>query len=71
MSDILKLCCKKTKKTRILYQANLSFDQLEKYLKISIEKGLVTMNVSPRNFQTSQKGMEFIDHVEKIKRLLN
>lgn len=67
LTDILKLSCESAKKTRILYQANLSHKQLERYIDVLMGNGLLIKKMTPfRVYQTSEKGHEFIALSQKI-----
>ena len=58
MYEILTLSLNRMKKTHIMYKANLSHSQLEKFLKFLIEKNLLT--VENNHYVTTEKGREFI-----------
>jgi predicted transcriptional regulator len=65
--EILKISSEKTKKTWILHRANMSHNQLEKYLGLLIEKQLLVKHNEPyAAFETSDRGHEFIDLAEKM-----
>ena len=71
LTDILKLSCESAKKTRILYQANLNHKQLNRYLNVLLEKGLLVKKQTPfRVYQTSEKGHEFINITQKLNTFL-
>jgi predicted transcriptional regulator len=44
VANILEIAKDGAKKTRIMYLANLSFDQLKKYLNFLIDKNLLEYN---------------------------
>ncbi len=68
--DILSVASVKTRKTRIMYQANLSFVQVEKYLQRLLERGLVGHDGDAWYLITS-KGLDFLsmydEYVERQK----
>jgi predicted transcriptional regulator len=66
MFTILRLCTKGSKKTHIMYRANLSHQQLEKYLAILLERNLLA--IEEGSYVTTPRGMVFI---EKFKELNN
>jgi len=47
------------KKTKIMYQANLSYKLLVKYLRLVMEAGLVTSG-SEGSFRLTEKGLDFL-----------
>jgi len=66
--DMLSAASEKTRKTRIMYQANLSYRLLEKYLKSLLESGLVKC-VDDSFYLITWKGKEFLqsydDYLER------
>jgi len=70
--DMLSAASEKTKKTRIMYQASLSYRLLEKYLKSLLESGLVQC-VDDSFYLITWKGKEFLqsydDYLERCRRL--
>ena len=70
--DMLYAASERTKKTRIMYQANLSYHLLEKYLKSLLESGLVE-RVDDSFYLITWKGKDFLqsydDYLERCKRL--
>lgn len=60
------------KKTDIMYGANLSFGQLQKYLSLLQRKGL--MNEENNNgkirYKTSEKGRGYLEEYEKLNNLI-
>jgi predicted transcriptional regulator len=56
-------------KTRIIYQAFLSSNQLEEHLLLLTEKGLLRYNGNTRTFRTTEKGIQFLEiynHLEDM-----
>lgn len=70
--DMLSAASEKNKKTRIMYQASLSYRLLEKYLKSLLESGLVEC-VDDSFYLITWKGKEFLqsydDYLERCRRL--
>jgi predicted transcriptional regulator len=70
--DMLSAASEKTRKTRIMYQASLSYRLLEKYLKSLLESGLVEC-VDDSFYLITWKGKEFLqsydDYLERCRRL--
>ena len=57
--DVLSVASVSARKTRIMYQANLSFVQLEKYLGDLLEKGLLGRD-GDSYYLITKKGLEFL-----------
>jgi len=70
--DMLSAASVKTKKTRIMYQANLSYRQMEKYLNSLLESGLVECE-DDSFYLITGKGKEFLqmyeDYLERCRRI--
>jgi len=60
IADILRICKKGSKKTRTMYLANLSFEQLKKYLELLINKKLLEYDSIEKKYKTTNKGLEFL-----------
>jgi predicted transcriptional regulator len=62
-------------KTHIMYKAKLSYSQINEYLNLLVQKGfLENMTIKRRKqtitmYRTTEKGIEFLDHLESINRL--
>jgi predicted transcriptional regulator len=71
--DMLSAALAKAKKTKIMYKANLNFGQVEKYLKIILEVGLLEYEGNSF-YSVTQKGREFLrvydDYVEGRRRVV-
>jgi predicted transcriptional regulator len=48
-------------KTKIMYQAYLSHDQMKEYLSVLIENDLLGYDVYTRKFKTTEKSLRFLD----------
>lgn len=68
MADILQRAVTGAKKTWLLYSANLSYSQHQKYLSTLVDLGLL----SKKNglYSTTQKGMDFIMSYQALTNLL-
>jgi predicted transcriptional regulator len=56
-------------KTKIMYQAFLSYNQLEEHLLLLTKKGLLRYDENIRIFRTTEKGLEFLkmyNHIENM-----
>ena len=67
--EILSLCRRPVRKTRILYRCNLSYDQLQKYLGYLISNGMLGSLEKEQKefFQVTEKGKNFLEGYERIK----
>jgi len=61
--DVLSAALGKEKKTRIMYQANLSYQLMEKYLTNLLETGLVVC-MDGTSYMVTKKGKEFLQMYE-------
>ncbi len=57
--DVLSVASEKTKKTRIMYQANLSYRIMEKYLNSLLESGLIECS-EDSFYVITWRGKEFL-----------
>jgi predicted transcriptional regulator len=48
-------------RTKIMYQAYLSYFQLKEYLPMLTERGLLTYNSDTRTFKTTEKGLMLLE----------
>lgn len=75
MADILLTAIGGVRKTRIMYRCNLSFKQLEAYLNLLLEKGLLTKvskgeTSQERFLKTTDKGKVFLRVYRGLQSLL-
>jgi predicted transcriptional regulator len=68
LNAILTTSAEGVKKTHIMYRANLSHQQLEKFLEFLTSKGLIMKEGDYYN--TTSKGLIFIKEFEKIQSLM-
>ena len=72
IGEILVLSKKGAKKTEILYQANLSYMQLQKYLPFLVEKNILEKHVVKNNgyshnlYKTTEKGLDLLNTINQI-----
>jgi len=64
MNTILQLCTQTTKKTHIMYKANLSHQQLEKYLSTVTQADLLAP--AEGGYLTTTKGRIFLDKFREL-----
>jgi predicted transcriptional regulator len=48
-------------KTKIMYQAFLSYPQMKKHLMVLTQNGLLSYDVDAQTFKTTEKGLRFLD----------
>jgi len=67
ISEILTLAKSGTKKTRILYQTNLSYTQLQSYLKHLLKSDMLKIenSSSTKTYLTTEKGKEVVENINK------
>ncbi len=72
MAEILEVALDGALKTQVMYRANLSFAQLNEYLKIMIDLKLmeVVKNSQRTVYKTTQKGMRYLQSYREIRDLL-
>lgn len=68
IADILSVAMEETKKTQIVYKANLNFRRVEGYLHYLLDRGLIEN--TDGGYKTTEKGKEFLSDYQKMKRLL-
>ena len=70
--DVLSIASVKSKKTRIMYQANLSYRLIEKYVSSLLERGLLACDDNA-HYLTTSRGNEFLQmylkYVERCRRI--
>jgi len=67
--DILSYSKKDIKKTRLLYNTNLSYSTFSKYLNFLIEKKLIESkngNPSGNTYYITKKGKDVLDDIQDI-----
>lgn len=71
IADILYIAGKGARKTRIMYQANLSYDLLKRYLAETLEAELLSIDKDAKLYAVTQKGKEFLEKYEKHSKRCN
>ena len=70
--EVLSIVSVKVRKTRIMYRANLSFVQVEKYLTVLLGSGLLKHD-GDSGYLITERGLEFLqlyeDYLERSTRL--
>jgi predicted transcriptional regulator len=54
------------KKTQIVYQANLNFKIVKRYLARLIDTGMLSMFEERRLYTTTNRGMEFLEQYREL-----
>lgn len=54
------------KKTEIMFKADLNFIQLNRYLPLLLEKGLIVKNNEQRMYKTTKKGLDFLEKYKEL-----
>jgi predicted transcriptional regulator len=71
VSSILDAANGGATKTKIMYTAFLSYNQLKDYLSILIENNLIEYLEGTRTFKTTEKGLNFLKMHNEIGELLH
>ena len=67
LEDILDICKEPTKKTRIVYQANLNFKNVDRYLSSLINAAaLEASETRPITYRTTSRGRELLERMRAI-----
>lgn len=72
MADILNLSTVGMKKTHLMFQANLSYEQLMHYIRELQGKGMLEQNMENATtiYCTTERGKEFLSHFSKMSKLM-
>jgi len=65
IADILNVASKEAKKTQIMYQANLSYKVLQKYLAEVVGASLVYFEDAKQCYRLTDKGREFLEAYDR------
>ena len=60
IADILQVVSQNAKKTRIMYQANLSYKVLQRYLKDVTAASLISFEKTEQCYMLTRKGQDFL-----------
>ena len=71
IADILDVASSRARKTRIMYQANLSYRLLQKYLREIKRSNLVMYDRNGRCYLLTNKGKEFLESYKEYSRRAN
>jgi predicted transcriptional regulator len=70
VSNILDAANGGITKTKIMYFAFLSYNQLNEYLSLLIENDLVEYLEGTKTFKTTEKGLNYLNMYNKIRKFL-
>jgi predicted transcriptional regulator len=68
IADILSVVRDGAKKTHVMYQANLSFTLLKRYLTEVLEAGLVRCDDEEDGYRLTRRGRSFLDRFDEYSR---
>ena len=57
------------KKTVMVYQANLNFAIINRYLSSLLERDMLELDADSKIYETTDKGIKFLNHYEEISKL--
>ena len=69
MGDVLDLATSGTKKTSLIYRANLSYSRYTSTSDSSLQRGSITQDMSPDDgvvYRTTEKGREFLLYYTRL-----
>ena len=61
IADILQVVSQNARKTQIMYQANLSYTVLQRYLRSITAASLIGFETADQRYVLTSKGQEFIE----------
>ena len=70
VGNILEAANGGTTKTKLMYKAYISYNQLKEYLTILIENNLIEYLDGTQTFKTTEKGLNFLKMHNEIGELL-
>ena len=72
IAEILEVALEGVLKTQVMYKANLSFAQLNEYLKLMLDLNLLNLsdNSGKHVYKTTSKGVRYLESYRKIRDLL-
>jgi predicted transcriptional regulator len=70
IAQLLDAASSPSTKTKMMYKAMLSFEQLKEYLVILTENELIAYDNPSRRFTTTNKGYQFMQRYEDLNKLI-
>ncbi len=71
IADMLNVAIDSARKTKLMYQANLSYNVMQKYLGEITKASLVMYQSNTQSFALTPKGQEFLDYYREYSRMLS
>jgi predicted transcriptional regulator len=71
IAQLLDAASSPTTKTKMMYKAMLSYEQLKEYLLMRTENDLIGYDKSSQRFATTEKGVQFMKMYEEITKLIS
>lgn len=69
IAEILHVCEQRTKRTHVIYKANLSHSMLQGYVELAWQSGLLE-ELPDRSLLITEKGREYLAHFTRAERML-
>ena len=69
-AEILNLCKQPQIKTKVMYETNLSYKMLQRYLSELQSLGFLEVHHSLTKYLTTQKGLNFLEKWRELEELL-
>jgi predicted transcriptional regulator len=70
IAQLLDAATSPTTKTKMMYRAMLSYEQLKEYLVMLTDNELIAYDTPSRRFTTTDKGYQFMKRYEDLNRLI-
>lgn len=70
IAQLLDAATSPSSKTKMMYRAMLSYEQLKEYLVMLTENHLIAYDTPSRRFTTTDKGYQFMKRYEELNRLI-
>jgi predicted transcriptional regulator len=73
MADVVNLSTSGIKKTHIMYKANLSYDQINRYLRELLKLGFIEIAIEEGTviYRATEKGRLFLHYYNMMRKTMN
>jgi predicted transcriptional regulator len=73
MADVVNLSTSGIKKTHIMYKANLSYDQINRYLRELLKLGFIEIAINEGTviYRATEKGRLFLHYYNMMRKTMN
>jgi predicted transcriptional regulator len=73
MADVVNLSTSGIKKTHIMYKANLSYDQINRYFRELLKLGLIEIAINEGTviYRATEKGRLFLHYYNMMRKTMN